>query len=196
MTGKVVQLLFAGCDASGIGMSASGRGVLSRGSSIYNVALGAAAAPVSTHDLDGGDNGVRRQAQEAAHDQPLCVEFEQRGEQAVLCSTSTIGEMCRRCSATVVLPLRATLLRRCCAAFFFRFVAVSVVGSASISRPHHRPRLLHAFGSCQFSVFAMNDAVQKEFGKESDLEKGKSDRQGWTSTPDPTITLPSSSRRF
>eukprot|EP01046_Picozoa_sp_COSAG06_P096673 COSAG06_NODE_42781_length_378_cov_1.290323_1_plen_63_part_01 len=41
---------------------------------------GGVAAPVSTHG-PSGDSG-RRRAQGAALDQPLCVGFEQRGEQA------------------------------------------------------------------------------------------------------------------
>ena len=60
---------------------------------------GAAAAPVSTHD----DSVIRRRAQGAAlDDQPLCAEFEQRGEQAGLCGTSVGREMCpSTCAAAV-----------------------------------------------------------------------------------------------
>eukprot|EP01046_Picozoa_sp_COSAG06_P046149 COSAG06_NODE_6495_length_2909_cov_3.721708_2_plen_868_part_01 len=54
---------------------------------------GAAAAAVSTHGPGVVESG-RRRAQGAARDQPLCAELEQRGEQAVLCSTSVGREMC------------------------------------------------------------------------------------------------------
>eukprot|EP01046_Picozoa_sp_COSAG06_P028143 COSAG06_NODE_2519_length_6729_cov_5.857919_3_plen_1539_part_01 len=64
---------------------------------------GAAAAPVSAHGLSG-DSG-RRRAQGAALDQPLCVGFEQRGEQAELCGTSPGRELCpRMCAAAVATP--------------------------------------------------------------------------------------------
>ena len=61
---------------------------------------GAAAAPVSTL---GGDS-VRRRAQGAALDQPLCAEFEQ-GEQAELCGTSAGREICpSMCAVMVATP--------------------------------------------------------------------------------------------